>query len=202
MDVVTVQKSERTCVGCREKAAPHELVRLAVADAPPFVAPDVSSRRGGHDRGGRGLWVHPRRECVVAAADRGGLARALKRDVPVRGTALVAMLGDALTRRLEGLLLAASRRRALAVGTDATREALARGEVEALVVAVDAAGRRDELEAAAARLGRSVLIFSTKGSLGRLFGRDEVGVLGILESGIAAEVVESGQRLLALSEAE
>jgi hypothetical protein len=46
------------------------------------------------------------------------------------------------------------------------------------------------------------LVFSTKGALGRLFGRDEVGVIGILDRGIAAEVVESGQRLVDLSEAE
>lgn len=201
MEAVIEQTSERTCAGCRQKAAPGALVRLAVGDAPPWVAPDVS-RRGGHDRGGRGVWVHPSRACVRRAADKGGFSRALSREVRVDADALLVAMRDALARRLDGLLLAGSRRRALTLGTDATREAMGMGRVEALVVATDAAGRRDELIAAATRLDRRVLIFSTKSSLGRLFGRDEVGVIGILESGIAAEVVESGQRLLGLSEAE
>lgn len=201
MDVETVKDSERTCVGCRQKAAPGALVRLAVADVPPFVAPDVS-RRGGHDRGGRGVWIHPSRACVTAATDRGGLARALKREVRLESAWLAGVIRDAFVRRIEGLLLSASRKRALAVGTDATRDALARGAVEALLLAEDAAGRREELVASASRLGRHAVVFSTKSSLGRLFGRDEVGVIGILDGGIAAEVVEGGQRLIDLSEAE
>lgn len=206
MEIVTVQTSERTCVGCRQKAAPEALVRLAVGDAPPWVAPDVSSKagrgKGSHDRGGRGVWVHPTKDCVRRATDKGGLSRALQREVRVESAWLIGALREALTRRVEGLLLAGSRRRALTMGTDATREAMAEGRIDALVVASDAAGRRDELMAAAQRLERRAIVFSTKGGLGRLFGRDEVGVIGILESGIAAEVVESGQRLLDLSEAE
>lgn len=201
MDVETVKDSERMCVGCRQKAAPGALVRLAVADVPPFVAPDVS-RKGGHERRGRGVWVHPSLACVKAATDKGGLARALKREVRLESAWLAGVMRDAIGRRIEGLLLSASRKRALAVGTDATRDALGRSAVEALVIAADAAGRRDELAASASRLGRHAVVFSTKSSLGRLFGRDEVGVIGILDGGIAAEVVESGQRLVDLSEAE
>ncbi len=201
MELVTAQKSERTCVGCRLKAAPEALVRLVVSDAAPWVAPDVSRRTGGHDRGGRGVWVHARLECVKRATDKGGLSRALQREVRVESEWLVSTMRDALVRRLEGLLIAGSRRRVLTMGTDATREGMATGRVHALVVAEDAAGRRDELMGAAQRLGRHALVFSTKSGLGRLFGRDEVGVIGILESGIAAEVVESGQRLLDLSDA-
>lgn len=202
MDVETVKDSERTCIGCRQKAAPGALVRLAVADVPPFVAPDVSSRKGGHERGGRGVWLHPSLACVKGATDKGGLSRALRRDARIESAWLAGAIRDAIGRRIEGLLLSASRKRALAVGTDATRDALLRGAVEALVIAEDAAGRREELVASASRLGRNALVFSTKSRLGRLFGRDEVGVIGILDGGIAAEVVESGQRLVDLSEAE
>jgi predicted RNA-binding protein YlxR (DUF448 family)/ribosomal protein L30E len=201
VDVESVKDSERTCVGCRQKAAPAALVRLAVADVPPFVAPDVS-RKGGHDRGGRGVWLHPSFACVRGATERGGLSRALRRDVRIESAWLARVLREAMGRRIEGLLLSASRKRALAIGTDATREALVRGSIEALVIAEDAAGRRDDLVASATRLGRHALVFSTKSGLGRLFGRDEVGVIGILDGGIAAEAVESGQRLLDLSEAE
>ncbi len=193
------ERAERTCVGCRGTTAPRALVRLAVGPVAPFVAPDVSGRARGRE--GRSVWVHPRRACVLAAA-RGGIARSLRREVTISGAELVAAIARALEQRVESLLLSAVRRRGASVGTDATREALARGSVEALVLAGDAAGRREELSTAAERLGRRVLIFSTKAGLGRLFGREEVAVIGILESGIAQELVESGERLLGLSEAE
>jgi len=201
VDTVSVEDSERTCVGCRQKGEPGALMRLAVGDAPPWVAPDVGTR-GGPKRGGRGVWVHPRAACIRAAAERGGVSRSLKRSVTVDAKALLEASRSAYVRRLEGLLLAASRRRALTLGTDVTREALSNGKLEAVVVAEDAAGRRDDIVTGAARLGCHALVFSTKSLLGRLFGRDEVGVIGILERGIAAEVVESGQRLVDLSEAE
>jgi predicted RNA-binding protein YlxR (DUF448 family)/ribosomal protein L7Ae-like RNA K-turn-binding protein len=201
VQVVTEELNERTCVGCRRKDDPGALLRLAVSPEPPYVAPDLG-RRGGRERKGRGLSVHPRRACIRAAVERGGIARSLKRAVTLDADALLRAARDAYVRRTEGLLLGASRARLLTLGTDATREAFARGQVEALVVAEDAAGRREELVASAERLDRRALVFSTKGLLGRLFGRDEVGVIGILDAGVAAEVVESGQRAAELGSAD
>lgn len=63
----------RTCVGCRTTAPQAELLRIAVVGDAPVADP---RRRAG----GRGVYVHQRGACL-AAAGRGGLARALRRSV-------------------------------------------------------------------------------------------------------------------------
>ena len=63
---------ERTCVGCRAKAAKLELLRIA-RTAEGAVAVD---RSGLGD--GRGAYVHRRTECVDGALSRGALFRALR----------------------------------------------------------------------------------------------------------------------------
>lgn len=194
-------RTERTCVGCRRKDEPAALVRLVPTDAPPHLAPDIG-RKGALGLRGRGVWVHPKRPCVRAAVERDRLGRSLRRAIDLDVSALEEALRAAHARRLEGLLLAGARRRRVSVGAVATRDALDAKRAQALVVASDAAGRRDELMEAAARIGRRVVVFSTKSQLGRLLGREEVGVIGILDGGIASEVVETGRRLRDLSEAE
>lgn len=199
MEPVAEQMNDRTCVGCRRKEDPSALLRLVVSPEPPFVAPDLG-RGGGRSRPGRGLSVHPTLECIQAAAERGGIARSLKKAVRIETAALARAAADAYARRTDSLLLAAGRRRLLTIGTDVTREALAQGALHALLVATDAAGRRDEVLSAAARLGCHAVVFSTKERLGRLFGREEVGVIGILDAGVASAVVACGQRATALSD--
>ncbi len=192
--------SERLCVGCRRNDSREELLRFAIGPEAPYLAPDPQRKLGG-----RGVSVHPTRACVELAWRRGGFARALKRDVTRDGKIDIDALCDAAVvlyeKRAESLLIAAARRHKLAIGTDAVREALRSsirsGDerspvfVETLIVSSDAEGRREELEALAERLGRRCVVLGTKNSLGRLFGRDEVGVLGIMDRGIADEIVRS-----------
>jgi uncharacterized protein len=204
--------SERLCVGCRQSSPREELLRFAIPshamgpDA-PLLVPDPQRKLGG-----RGVSVHPTRRCVELAVRKGGFARALRKSVQLDVGALCGSAALLYVMRAESLLIAAARRKKLAIGTDAVRDAL-RGSappgtpeggtpsgergivvarsapVELLVVAADAEGRREELTATAERLGRRCTVFGTKFSLGRLFGRDEVGVLGVLDRGIADEVV-------------
>lgn len=188
--------SERLCAGCRRTDARDALLRLAIGPEAPFLVPDPQGKLGG-----RGVSVHPTRACVELAAKKGGFARALKRNVTIDAAALCETARALYVMRAESLLIAAARRKKLAIGTEAVREALRAPEgslVEVLVVAADAEGRREELEAAAARLGRRCQVLGTKSSLGRLFGRDEVGVLGVLDRGIADEVVRCAERAEAL----
>ena len=74
------------------------------------------------------------------------------------------------------------------MGEGAVREAIADRSARLLVVAKDAEGSREGLERAAERLGRSGLVFGTKESLGRLFGRPTLGVLAVLDAKIADEL--------------
>ncbi len=186
---------ERTCVGCRAKDARDALVHFAVRPEPPRLAPDPD-----HRLGGRGVSIHPRRACFEAAVRRGGLARALGGPVDMDAGALAELARSWYRRRIEGLLIGAARSKNLSLGTDAVREAMHAGGVQLLVVASDAAGRREELERAAERLGRACVVFGTKASLGRLLGRDEVGVVAIGDGRIAAEVVRANARATSLSE--
>ncbi len=199
------KEPERTCVGCRRVDTQAALLRFAFADDPPRLAPDPGRRLGG-----RGASVHPKRECLESAVRRGGFARAFRRPVEVEAEALIRAAREQYERRVGGLLLAGWRARHLVVGTDAVSKALdeAKGPV-LLVVAEDAAGRRDELEKRAAEKNRggtssspmpTSITYADKATLGRLFGRETLGVLGILDEGIAAEVAVATRCVDELSE--
>ena len=71
----------RTCVGCRERAAKGDLLRLVVA-AGGSVRLDPSGSGPG-----RGAYVHRRRSCVEAALSRGALARGLRTGLDEQGAA-------------------------------------------------------------------------------------------------------------------
>jgi len=75
----------RTCVGCRERAATSELIRIvAMGDgATTAVAPDP--RRSA---GGRGAHLHPTVACMELATRRKAWGRALRVSGPVDDTAV------------------------------------------------------------------------------------------------------------------
>lgn len=202
------QQPERSCAGCRTRDTNAALLRIAHfpdADGPVLV-PDLS-----HRLGGRGAWVHPRKACVASAL-RGGFARALKCSVRVDAAELLAPARMQLARRIEGLLAAARRRGWLAQGTDAVLAALgygspARGRpstapcrVSLLLVAKDAAGRRNELVTRASEWRVEVVELFDKAELGRLSGKQELGFVAVLEPRIAREVADSARWLAGLSE--
>jgi predicted RNA-binding protein YlxR (DUF448 family) len=186
---------ERTCAGCRAHAERGEMLRFVHVPEhePPLVA-DLGARLGG-----RGVWVHPRGTCLMRAV-RGGFARSLRTRVEVDFAALRAMAHAQLTRRISGLLLAAQRRRVLALGTDAVRLALAACAAHLLLVAKDAAGRRTELVSTANERNVQVIELSTKDELGHLTGKDSLGFIAVLDVPIAREISDSARWLAGLSE--
>jgi predicted RNA-binding protein YlxR (DUF448 family)/ribosomal protein L30E len=175
---------DRLCVGCRRSSPQGELLRFAIAPEAPWLVPDPRRRLGG-----RGVSVHPTRACVQSAVKRGGFARALRRSVPLDAEDLCRTAAVLYARRVESLLSAARRRGLLLLGTEAVRAAMRDGRLELLVVAQDAENRREDLAAVATRLEKRCVVFGTKRSLGHLFGRDEVGVLGVLDPRIGDEIV-------------
>lgn len=198
MDSNRTARSEgatRTCVGCRTPDHRDALLRFAVRDEAPFVAPDPR-----HRLGGRGVSVHPTRSCLSLAVRRGGFARALRRKVDLRVDDLGALASRLYAERLVGLLGGARRARQLAVGTDAVRASLRDGRAHLLLLATDAAGRRDELSRIADAAAVPCVSHGTKGWLGELLDRDEVGVISILDEGIAREVARAAECVVELSE--
>jgi hypothetical protein len=176
---------ERTCVGCRERDDRDALVRFVLGPDGRLVA-DATRRLPG-----RGVSAHPRRSCIEAATRRGGFARAFGAPVEADADVLAGQLVAQLERRIDGLLVAAKRAGHLALGTEAVRGEMRGDGRLLLVVAADAAGRREEIERAAERLGDDCIVYGDKSSLGRLFGRDEVGVLAIDDRGIAKEIARA-----------
>lgn len=68
-------ESVRTCLGCRQRAARHELLRVVATDqgSGHTVVPDPGRRLPG-----RGANVHPTPECLALALRRRAFPRALR----------------------------------------------------------------------------------------------------------------------------
>lgn len=169
----------RTCVGCGQRDDAAALVRLVLGEGGE-VAFDLA---GGAF--GRGAHVHAAPACLEKAPK--GLSRAFKQEVRAGAREIGEALVAACDRRAAGLVMAARRTGALAVGVDASLEAVRRG-APLLLVAVDAgnAATAREVERSAAE-GRAVA-WKTKGDLGAWIGEDAVAMLAVRHAGIAGEL--------------
>jgi predicted RNA-binding protein YlxR (DUF448 family) len=167
------------------------LVRLVVGPDGEVV-PDLS---GGAF--GRGAWVHPRPACVADAV-KAGLSRGLKTKVTTSVSVVTELVRKAAERRALSLLQAAERGRLAALGATPLEEAERDGRVELLVLARDAKASAEL--SAVARLGQRgrVRLFKSKAELGAAFGRDELGLVGLLSADLAREV----SRMISVSELE
>lgn len=188
-------EQERTCVGCKQRAERGALLRLVLAGDPPEVVPDV--RRGG---AGRGASVHPRRACLDAAVKSGAIRRAFKRELHTDSGQIAAWAREQYQRRIDGLIVAASRSGQAVAGTERVREAIASRRICMLIVADDAAESRNDVLDAASRLGGSCLVHADKSHLGRLFNRDQIAVVAVTDSAIADALTEASRNAAALVE--
>jgi predicted RNA-binding protein YlxR (DUF448 family) len=168
----------RTCVGCGSRDDAGEMVRLVVAEG--MVAFDLA---GGAF--GRGAHVHARPACLAKAPR--GLSRAFRRDMGIDPKELGVRLSAACDRRMGGLLLAARRLRAIAIGTDASRDALRTGAPLA-IVAVDAGSVVSTTEVAGAVAAGRAIAWSTKAHLGALLGGESVALCAVRHEAIAVEL--------------
>jgi predicted RNA-binding protein YlxR (DUF448 family)/ribosomal protein L7Ae-like RNA K-turn-binding protein len=176
----------RTCVGCRTAEPAGGLVRLVLDPEGDLL---VDSKGGNF---GRGAWIHARPDCVRRGVP-GGVARTLKAPVKATPEVVADRLRAAGRRRLEGLLAAAMGAKKLAVGSGAVDEAAQRGEVRLVAVASDArAAATSSAVLALLGEGRGIAL-PTKAEVGALFGRGEVGVVAVLDEGLAASVREAAE---------
>jgi predicted RNA-binding protein YlxR (DUF448 family) len=188
--------SQRMCAGCGRRSEPAALVRLVVGEVSPFVAVDLGRRLGG-----RGVSVHPDRACIRSASLRGGLARVLRgAGARVDPESIEHMIVQQLQRRVAGLLSSAQRKRGLALGAEAVRAALQAGRGYLLIRASDSRGKVTELSRAAIALGCATVTWGTKATMGDAFGRSDLGVLLVMDRGIARAVADCFSRIEALSE--
>ena len=76
---------ERTCIGCRKRSGPTDLLRMTVSGGPEnqTVLPDPDRRAPG-----RGAHLHPVTECLDLAVRRKAFPRAFRVPGPLDVTAL------------------------------------------------------------------------------------------------------------------
>ena len=84
------------------------------------------------------------------------------------------------------LLGLANRARKLTLGMTATLQSIRRGKLKLLIVATDCSeNARSKIQFAAQQSQIIILNFGTKDELGRYLGRNEVGIIGVEDSGFA-----------------
>jgi len=201
------QGPERTCILTGRKAAPEELIRLAIApDAPDgasMVLPDVLARAPG-----RGAWIGVTADELAAAQVKGKLKGALARAhkgaklaIPEDLPALItAALTRALTDRL-GLEMRAGR---LLCGSDRIAEQARGGRVAWLAHAADASADGSRKLDQALRVGREeegsglagITLPLDRAALSVALGRDNVVHLAINDAGAAKRVSAIAGRLV------
>jgi predicted RNA-binding protein YlxR (DUF448 family) len=149
-----------------------------VRDDGGAVVPDLSGRSFG-----RGAWTHPRPDCLRNLQK--SLARSFKRPVITPTGEALSLLGQGARHRVSQLLGAARRQKKAIFGSDATSEGWQRGEVYLILVARDAQAAAKSTAVAGAVAQGKACAWGTKHELGRLFGRSEIGVLGLCDRGLA-----------------
>ncbi|WP_082573101.1 MULTISPECIES: YlxR family protein [unclassified Nocardioides] len=85
-DVFPLEGPVRTCIGCRQRAAKRELLRVTAgsgADGRPAVVPDLEGTAPG-----RGAHLHPTSGCYDLAVRRKAFSRALRFAQGAGGTGL------------------------------------------------------------------------------------------------------------------
>jgi ribosomal protein L7Ae-like RNA K-turn-binding protein len=140
--------------------------------------------------------VHPTRRCLKAAAQRHAAERSLgvAVDPALSADALAEALKRALAQKALSLLLVSARTGSLAVGAAAVE----RGMESTVALCLAAAGAGASAKVLAERVaerGVRVLTYGTKESLGNLFGRGEVALLGLRDARIATELCATIDRL-------
>jgi predicted RNA-binding protein YlxR (DUF448 family)/ribosomal protein L7Ae-like RNA K-turn-binding protein len=185
----------RTCVGCGQRGAASELLRLVVepADGDPAAGTPRDAAKGAPGivfdlaggSFGRGAHVHARLPCLSRAPR--GLSRAFRLTLAVDTAELGRRLVAACDRRMCGLLLAARRLESVAVGTSASLDAIRSGASLA-IVAVDAPPIASVTEVAGAIAAGRAIAWKEKSELGGLLGHEAVAICAVRHEAIAAEL--------------
>ena len=173
--------SARMCAGCGKAGAGHAFLRAVLSDDGSLV---LDLQRSSF---GRGANVHVDPACIKRAL-RGGFARSFRAEVVTTIGSFREMGLLAVERRLRGLLVAAWRKRVLAVGADSVRELSSQGPAARAVVASDAGSIAQERFVLEMVTNGAVLVAFRRGELGALLGRPEVSVCATSDVGIAQEL--------------
>ena len=149
---------------------------------------------------GRAAYVCPKRDCIHRALGKQNLSRALHRTVvaPDPGS-FIDQLEASIRDKVRSLLSMAAKSGRLAAGASAVTDALQKDRVDMILFAVDLSpGTKDKLTSGGPQFPERQATLFTREEIGRMVGRDLVGVLGILDPGLSDAVWSETERLKGL----
>ncbi len=182
---------ERTCIGCRGVFTKEDVVRIVSGQAAVVI--DYREKLPG-----RAAYVCPRRECIQKALGREVLSRAFRRTVVVPSVdEFIAMLASGIAGKIKALIQMSAKAGRLSAGYSAVRDALEKDAVKMIIYAGDLSdGTKDKIGPAGARVRQTTLF--NRDEMGRMLGREMVGVVGIEDKGFADAVWKETERLKVL----
>jgi predicted RNA-binding protein YlxR (DUF448 family) len=183
---------ERTCIGCRGVFEKDEVVRIVAGPAGAVI--DYRDKLPG-----RAAYVCPRLECIKKAHSRDSLSRALHLRVPCpNAEEFVSQLIANITAKIRSLIIISAKAGKIAAGYSAVHDALEKQKVELLIFAEDLSeGTKEKVMASDSASLRLATLF-TRDEMGKMLGRELVGVIGIQEKGLADVVWKEAERLKGL----
>jgi hypothetical protein len=187
------RRPQRTCIGCRGVFSKEAVVRIVAGPAGAVI--DYREKLPG-----RAAYVCPRPGCIERALHPGTLSRALrmKMDAP-SGERFREELGAAIRGRIASLVSMATRAGMAVSGYSAVEDALRKGRVALLLLASDLSeGTREKVLKADSETPVRRAVVGTKESLGKMTGRDQAGLVGILDEGFSDALWRETERLKGL----
>ncbi len=148
---------------------------------------------------GRAAYVCPRRDCMEKALKKDTLARAFHSSIkPPDVSGFVSRLEADILDRIKALLRIAVKADKLATGYSAVRDALEKERVALLLYARDlSTGTREKIGVSGQESIRKETLF-TREELGLVLSRELVGIVAILDKGLADAIWNEAQRLKGL----
>jgi len=181
--------SERTCIGCRSVLGKQELIRIVAG--PEGIVIDYREKLPG-----RAVYICPTRACISQALSKAALAKALRAEISVPDAEpFITRLAEIIKGKILSLLAIAKKAGKTAGGYSAVHDALEKNRVSLLLFAADISdGTREKLTTPGNNLPPEETLF-TRDEYGALFNRELIGVVGILDTGLAHAIMHEVRRL-------
>ena len=189
------QSRERACAGCKAVAPPEALLRFTLSPAKELTF-DLKAKLPG-----RGTWACPTLPCLKQGVIKRGFARSLHTAISVDPMTLGQAAQHALRRHLLQDFGLCYRSSQCSFGMDRCLRLLAQGNVHACIVAQDLSCRSAQQLLEQNQSASSHEIIQThfsKKTLGEAFGRQEVGIISILDGKLAQRLLTNVRRLCQL----
>ncbi len=148
---------------------------------------------------GRAAYICPRVECIEKALKKDALSRAFHTNAkPPDVSEFVAQLEADISEKIRSLLRISLKAGKLAAGYSAVKDALEKGRVALLLYARDLSeGTREKIAGRGLESVRQATLLSRE-DFGSILNRELVGVMAILDNGLADTLWAEVQRLKGL----